>query len=295
MLSCVALFAIDIRPPSYSGSVKFIKQEILNYKFKGFSFSEISDLAYDKKRKLLYMISDKGSMFTFKAEFSSNNFKLTPLSATYFKRKNGKRLRKWKRDTEGIALDSRGKIFISREGKPRVTLFNKNGVKIRNLKIPRSLKRVKLRSNNKSLESLAYHSEYGLLTALEFPPKGINMHKQTIYSLSGKRWSFKTEPYKNSGVSEIEVTDDGNLLVLERAYNGYFGKFVVTLKKVYTKKCKGRFCPTKKILIIDRAKGWRIDNFEGLAKVGKNRYLIISDDNNNFFQSTILLYIEIKD
>ncbi len=289
------LFSLDIRPPHYKGDVRFIKQIELNSKFSGFNFSEISDLAYDKKHHILYMISDEGILYRYRAKFSKNDFSLIPISATYLKRKNGKRLRKWKRDTEGLALNSKGEIFISREGKPKITKFSSNGVKIKNLKLPKYLRRVKLRSRNKSLESLAFHPKYGLLTALEWPPKGVPPHFQTIYSLSGKVWHFYMENYKKNGISEIEVMDDGNILVLERAYNGIFGKFVVTLKKVFLNRCdKNHICKSKVLFKIDSAKGWHIENFEGLARVGKNRYLMISDDNKNFFEQTLLIYFEIK-
>ena len=289
------LFSLDIRPPNYNGDVRFIKQIELNSKFSGFNFSEISDLAYDKKHNILYMISDEGILYRYRARFSKNDFSLIPISATYLKRKNGKRLRKWKRDTEGMALNSKGEIFISREGKPKITKFSPNGVKIKNLKLPKYLRRVKLRSRNKSLESLAFHPKYGLLTALEWPPKGVPPHFQTIYSLSGKVWHFYMENYKKNGISEIEVMDDGNILVLERAYNGIFGKFVVTLKKVFLNRCdKNHICKSKVLFKIDSAKGWHIENFEGLARVGKNRYLMISDDNKNFFEQTLLIYFEIE-
>ncbi len=289
------LFALDIRAKDYKGSVKFLKQIQLDYKFKGYNFSEISALAYNSKTNILYMVSDKGSMFKFKANFTKDNFSLTPLSATYFKRKNGKRLRSWKRDTEGIALDRAGHIFVSREGKPKITQFREDGRKIKNLKLPKALLKAKLRSRNKSLESLTFHPKYGLLTALELPPKKQDIHYQTIYSLNGKEWHFFTENYKKNGVTDIETTDDGNLLVLERSYSGYFGKFVVTLKKVYINNCKRKICPSKVLLSIDSAKGWIVENFEGLVRVGKNRYLMVSDDNDSFFQTTMLIYFEILD
>ena len=294
ILLIAPLFSVDIRPPKYHGKIKFIKQIELKANFSGYPFAEISDLAYNSKNGLLYMISDEGILYTFKANFTSNNFTLTPENATYFKRKNGKPLRKWKRDTEGMALNSKGKIFVSREGTPKITLFREDGVKVKNLKLPKELQNVQLRSRNKSLESLAYHPKYGLLTALEWPPKGVNAKEQTIYSLSGKQWHFKVEKYKKNGISEIEVMSDGNLLVLERAYNGMFGKFVVTLKKVFINGCKTKFCPSEVLLSIDSSKDWLVENFEGLARVGENRYLMISDDNNNFFQRTLLIYFEIE-
>ena len=42
-------------------------------------------------------------------------------------------------------------------------------------------------------------------------------------------------------------------------------------------------------------KGWMIDNFEGLTRVAPHRYLMVSDDNDNFFQKTLLIYFEVKD
>ena len=289
----VPLFSLNIAPPNYNGKVRFIKQVKFNPTFDGFSFCEISDLAYNKNKKLLYMISDEGILYTFKAKFNENDFKLIPLKATYFKRKNGKPLRRWNRDTEGLALDNKGNIFVSREGEPKITQFRENGVKVKNLKLPKALKNVKLRSNNKSLESLAWHPKFGLLTALEWAKKGKKPQEQTIYSLSGKEWNINIAKIKRNGISEIETMDDGNLLILQRAYNGMFGRFVVTLQKLYINNCNTKFCPKETIFSMDNSKGWYVENYEGLARVGKNRYLMISDDNNSFFQSTILIYFEI--
>jgi hypothetical protein len=294
-----SFFALNIAPPNYSGKVHFIKQVEFKPHFQGFKFSEISGLAYDKNKKILYMVSDKGILYTFKATFTPTDFKLEPLKATYFKRKSGKRFKRryHNRDTEGIALDDKGNIYVCREGKPRVTQFSADGVKIKNLKLPKKLRKIKeedLQSGNKSLESLTWHPKYGLITALELPDENTKLDDQTIYSFSGKSWKLKMEPYKKNGISEIEVMDDGNLLILERAYNGLFGKFVVTLKKLYIQGCKKEPCKAETILSIDSAKDWYVENFEGLARVGKNRYLMISDDNNNFFQRTLLIYFEIE-
>ena len=264
-----------------------------NIKFKNAPFSEISDLAYDRNSKILYMISDKGILYKFRATFD-NKVHLKPLSATYLKRKNGKKIKKWKRDSEGLALDKKGNLYISFEGKPKIAKFSKNGIKIKNLKLPKALKKAKLRSRNKSLESLAYHPKYGLLTALEYPPKGVKKCNQTIYSLNTKKWRVKLEPFKNCAISEIETLDDGNLLILERAYSGMFGRFVVTLKKLYINGCKSNsYCKSEVIFQIDSYKDDYIENYEGLANLGDNRFLLISDDNDNFFQSTHLIYFKI--
>ncbi len=294
LLLAITLNAYNIAPANYKGKIKFIKQEKLDYYFDGLNFSELSDLAYDRSTQTLYSVSDKGILFTFKANFSDNGFKLTPLNGYKLKSKKGKRLKKWKRDSEGLTLDNKNNLYISFEGKPKISLFRKDGIKIKNIKLPKELKKAKLRSKNKSLESLAWHPKYGLLTALEYSKIGDKKENQTIYSTGSKSWRLKLEPIHNNAITAIEVMDDGNLLILERAYNGLLGKFQVNLVKMYLNGCKsGEFCKKEKLLTIDSAKGWEVENFEGLCRVGKNRYLMVSDDNDSILASTILIYFEI--
>jgi len=255
--------------------------------FKNFNFSEISDLAYDKKNKILYMISDKGTLFSFYAIFD-NKIHLKPLNAYYLKTKKGKRLKRWKRDSEGMVLVGK-KLFVSFEGKPKILQISKDGKKIKKIRLPNALKRVKQRSSNKGLEALAYHSKYGFLTAFEYAPKGRDKCNQQIFSSSGRVWDVKLEPFDNCAITALEVMDRDNILILERAYSGIFSPFVVTLKKFNLKTNKSEI-----LFQINTSNDDRVENFEGLTKVAKNRYLIISDDNDNPFANTILMYVEIQ-
>jgi hypothetical protein len=70
---------------------------------------------------------------------------------------------------------------------------------------------------------------------------------------------------------------------------------VTSLVSVNLKKCKKGICKSKLLAKLDSFKGWHIDNFEGLTKVDKNRYLMVSDDNGNFFQKTLLVFFEVID
>ena len=64
--------------------------------------------------------------------------------------------------------------------------------------------------------------------------------------------------------------------------------------RVHLDRCnKKRVCQSELLAKLDSIKGWHIDNFEGLCKVGKNRYLMISDDNGSLFQKTLLVLFEI--
>jgi len=298
------IYSTDITPSfsfhAFMG-IQILDQKRLSYDaLKGAPFSELSDVTYDAKKQTLYFVGDEGLLYVFKAQFSKKIDMLVPLSATRLKTKKGKRLKKWKRDSEGLTLDRRGRLLISFEGDAEIAWFHKNshsiGQRIKSYTLPRCLQNIdNYRSRNKSLEALAWHPKYGILTATEWPIKKDDKKKQTIYALSGKQWHFRAEPEEHSAISAMEVMDDGNILVLERSYTGILEPFVITLKKVYLNQCQDGWCKTKIIAKMNSHKGWRVDNFEGLAKVAKHRYVMVSDDNNNFFQRTLLIYFEVKD
>ena len=279
--------------------IKILDQKQLSFEYiNEIKFSEISDLTYQQESKKLYFVSDEGKLFTFKARFTEKIEDLRPLLAIELRKKNGKRFKKWRRDSEGMTLDGKGRLLVSFEERAKIGWFHKNSNKygrmIRKYQLPKKLRDTKsYRSKNKSLEALAWHPKYGILTVAEWPLKKDDKKRQTIYALNGKEWYFKAEAEAKSAICAIEVMDDGNLLVIERSFTGLMNPFVVTLKKVYISNSKTKMCKTEVLAKMNSHKGWRIDNFEGLAKVGNNRYIMVSDDNDNFFQKTLLIYFEV--
>ena len=276
--------------------IEILDQQILHYdNIDGVKFNEISDLAYNRTSKKLYMVSDEGRIFEFRAIFDNKISTLTPLKGVNITKKNGKKFRNYRRDSEGATLDYKGRLVLSFEGRPKVARFGSDGRMMAKYRVPKAISKIRyLRGKNKGIEALAYHYKYGFLMATEYPIKKNPKSIQTIYSSKGKKWHFSASTHKNSAISAIEVMDDGNILVLERAFSGLFRPFIITLKKVYIKKCKNNFCKSEVLATMDNSKGWDIDNFEGLVRVGKNRYIIISDDGDNFYQDTILIYFKTK-
>jgi len=291
---------VDIVPPHTKlQHIKILDQVELQYRvIDGEKFSEISDIAYLPPKEKLFMISDEGILFVFHAKFGEKIEALEPIEVAKLTKKGGKSFKKWRKDSEGLTLDGKGRLLVSFEGKAKIGWFHKNsekiGQRIKKYTIPTLLQNKKnYRSKNKSLEALAWHPKYGVLTVTEWPLKRDHKKKQTVYTLNGKKWHFTAEPEPRSAVSAIEVMDDGNLLVLERSYTGLMDPFVVTLKKVYLNRCNKGWCHTEILAKMDSHQGWDVDNFEGLARVGKNRYVMVSDDNDNFFQRTLLIYFEV--
>ncbi len=277
--------------------INLLDQQLLSYDMiDEYKFSEISDVAFDKTAKKLYLLGDQGVLFVFDAKFEEQIASLRPLYAKKLVQKQNRGFKKWEQDSEGMTMGGGGELIISFEGRAKVGQFDTAGTLQKQLSIPSKLKNPKnFRSRNKSLESVARHPKFGILTASEWPLKKDHIKDQTVYALDGREWHFRAEEATNSAVVGLEVMDDGNLLVLERAYSGLLNPVVVTLKKVWLEGCrsKTKMCRSEVVASFSTADGWHIDNFEGLARVGKNRYIMVSDDNDNFYQRTLLIYFEI--
>jgi hypothetical protein len=271
-----------------------LDQLSLKYNKKnGIPFSEISDIAYNEQSRELFMIGDKGYLYHFSSDFNKKIKNLKYINGFRLKKSNGKRK---KFDSEGLTYNDKGELIVSFERKPKIYKISKKGILYSKYKLPKKLrKKSAYRDKNKMFEALAFHPKHGILTVAEYPIKNRKKREQTIYSLKGKEWDFKTEKYKNSAVTAIEVIDDGNILVLERAYSGLSNPLMITLKKVYIDNCdKKNRCKTEVLLSFDSFNGWGMENFEGLAKVGKNRFLMVSDNNDKNILPTTLIYFEVK-
>jgi uncharacterized protein YjiK len=279
---------------SINGKITILEQKNLYFPDKrGIPFEGLSDLSYDKKRHMLYMIGDRGYLYSFYAKFNKKIEKLNYLNAFHIKAPNNKTIHP---DIEGLTHNSKGQLISSFEREPRVKQITTNGRLKSNYKIPKKLrKRSIYKSRNKMFEGVAYHKKYGILVAVEYPINRKKNTRQTIYSLKGKEWHFRAESYKNSAVTAIEVMDDGNILVLERAYSGLSNPMYITLKKVYLNRCdKRNHCKSEVLSRFSSADNWGYVNFEGLAKVGKNRFVMVSDNNGHLFLPTVLTYFKVN-
>jgi hypothetical protein len=251
------------------------------------TIKEASDLAFNQETHELYIIGDKGDLYVYDVFFNGDAIDL--------KYKNEYKIyhpdENFSIDSEGLTINAREEMIVSFEGIPRISDITTEGELGENYMLPEKLNDKNVYAEgNAMFEALAWHEQYGLLTAAEFPINGQEKTEQTIYALNGTEWNFKAEDYENSAVTAIEVMDDGNLLVLERAYKeGILPSFYITMKKLYLNDCNAeRECKTEKFY----SKLLYLKNYEGLTKVGKNRYLIVND--NQDAVATDFVYFEVK-
>lgn len=268
----------------------------------GLKITELSGLAWDADEQLLYAISDKGRIYHFKLTIKNDLIEsVQPVYAAQLRKKNGKKLKKNKRDAEGLTVwnASNGKkgdsqLVISLEGKPRIARFTPQGRLIADVGIPGPLRdHKKLRASNSGLESLTYHPRYGFMTAPEESIKGQPKNLHTVYALK-KQWSFMAYPAKNSSITALEMIPGTNkLLVLERAWSGFPNPLVISLRRVDLDKCSAQgACVAENLKVFSSSLS--IDNFEGMTHIGNKRYLIVSDDGKSDLLRTLLTLFKVE-
>lgn len=273
-------------------------------RFNNLPVTELSGIAWDNDEQILYAVSDEGLLYHLRLTIKDNHLEdMKVIYATRLKNKSCEHLKGKYSDAEGLSLTggNNGKkgdteLIISFENKPRIARYNTRGKFIKYVHLPKKLrKRKHYRHKNKGLESVTEHPTYGTLTAAEFPLIQDNIKYQTVYSSTGKKWHFPASGPKKSAITGLETLPNGDLLVLERAWINPFTPITINLRQLQLNKCDdNNECQTKKIASLSGTEGWSLDNFEGLAHYNKNQYLMISDDNNNSLQNTVLVLFEIK-
>jgi len=268
------------------GMIEILDVKHLDFKrFEENEFLELSDLAY--KDGTLYILSDKGVLFSFDADINNDQIqRLQFLKTNKLRDKKGKELKVSKSDAEGLSFLG-NELLISFERKHRVELFSIDGQKLKKLVIHKELQDKKAyRKKNKGLEAVVYSKTYGVLT---LPELSLNSYPRKTHLLYSKdhTWEFPA----SGNVSSIEMLDEHSVLLLEKQANFFSRRWIITLSSL------NLINSQHKILAeFDTRDGWNLDNFEGLSKVGENSYLMISDDNDSFFQKTLLvLFRVVKD
>ena len=271
--------------------------ELSNITINGSKISELSDLAWDRDEKLLYALSDNGHLLSFKPVFKNNKFDdLLMVNGISLHDDKGKKLR-WKNsDSEGLTLiNSNNNIqgdtqyVVSFERFPRVVQYNQEGFIEKQLEIPEKLRNISnYRSENKSLESVLFHDQLGLIIGTEYSLKGEDKTQLGFYTLDGNFWSFPAH-FHDGALTSLATAKDNDLLALERVYGGFFSGIKVALHHL---RITGDHVEDKVIALFLPSEGFFNDNFEGLERHKDDFYFMISDDNNHPAKRTVLIYFK---
>lgn len=269
----------------------------------GIRFAQLSDLAWDDDDEVLYAVSDKGALFHLRPRFENNILiGVDMLRAVRLQELDtGKPLRGRRIDAEGMDIRNsrnghRGdaELAISFERFPRVIAYRPDGRALRAYALPAALaNRADYQRGNRMLEAICLDTRIGYVTTPETPltnePAGITH----LFGGAGEQWFYPIEP--GMRISALECLGERRVLVLERDFGRIVGHAVAALKLASLPEDPSPDTPVavKTVITMNTAKGFQIDNFEGLARYRGNRFFLVSDDNDLFVQRTLLLHLEI--
>jgi hypothetical protein len=265
---------------------------------------ELSGLAWDQDEGLLYAVSDGGALFHLRPEFEGGM--LTGLSAVagYALEGPGGRPRTgaWA-DSEDLAIENGdngipgdSRLVISFERRPRLGRYSTDGRFLEPIPLPAPLSDVaSYASANKSLESVARHPALGWLAAPEWPLRGSPTGTVEIWSTEGVSWPYRLRDVPNNALVAMDALEDGALVTLERGHGLLYSPLIISLRRTLPLAEPGIPPQVTTAAVFDSSAGWRIDNFEGLARHRALRFFLVSDDNENPLQVTLLVYLELVD
>lgn len=271
----------------------------------GRRLAELSGLAWDEDEERLYAISDSGGVFHLRPEFSGDTLAGVAGVAGFALRDGaGRPLRGRLADSEGLAvvngrngISGDSELVVSFERRPRLARYSPEGRYLGPIDLPASLSDVSnYASANQSLESVTRHPTLGWLTAPERPMRGDSAGIIRIYSSRGPSWEYPLRAAPNNALVALEALPDGALLTLERGHGALYQPILISLRRIPAPAGDAPALPPPETLaVLDSSAGWRLDNFEGLSRHRNRRFFLVSDDNQNALQTTILLYIETLD
>ncbi|MEZ5449283.1 MAG: esterase-like activity of phytase family protein [Thiolinea sp.] len=305
LLAFTALSACSAPAITADTSARYSRIHILGHytlprePFQGEAISELSGLAWDEDEQLLYAVSDRGRIFHFRLTLGDNGIQsVQPVFAAGLLDKQGKKLRA--RDSEGLSTRNanngrRGdtQLVVSFEHGPRLLRMSPQGKELGSEPLNKALvDKKQYRDPNQMLESVVLHPKYGLLTAPERSLRGQPDNLQSVYSVQ-KSWSFMAYPATNSSVTGLEILPDESLLVLERAWSGFPNPMVISLRRVDLEACSQEgACKAQDLGVFSSILS--VDNYEGLAHIKDNLYLMVSDDGQHDLLRTVLTLFRVE-
>lgn len=246
----------------------------------GIKLRELSGLAWDADERLLYAVSDRGTLFHFRLEVSAARIeRLEPVWAARLRdpRSAGRKF-----NAEGLTVVNADngipgdtQLIVALENGPAVVRFTPLGEAVAEVTLPPALRDPeRYRSKNKRLESIAAHPEHGFVMAPEAPLEGEPLARHTVYATSGSTWSFAAmQP--GSDIKAIEILPGGKLLVLERL--GGSANRSAVLRRFDLASCT--VGPRCELSELPAPAASRVDgNFEGMTRLSDTLALLVSDD-----------------
>ena len=266
---------------------------------KSKSFGGISGLRLDEKGEKLLAITDKGAWIRADIIYKNNrpaglkNSLMGPLNTT----KNVPLKKSRLRDSESLAF-YKNDLLIGFERQHRIDVYEymkgRPGRKLRQIKLPKAVGNFKRNKGFEAVDVIRFGKLKGQILAFaeRFQTKAGYLTGWILKG--GKAKPIYILQKKGFEVTDLVCLEDGGALVLERFYRASEGvKF--RLRYFRADKIKPGALLAGEIL-LDVGNDHSIDNMEAIDvhkdPKGKIVITLMSDDNFNFFQRTLLMQFE---
>lgn len=296
--------ADGLAPGERIGRLRFLGMlELPTIEIGDARLSQLSGLAWDDDDGILYAISDKSWLFHLRPEFDRDVLRGVQLVGAAPLRELGSDapLKRQRADPEALAiLNGRNgrpgdaELLVGFERLPRIMRYRPDGTALGEKTLPAPLDNPRrYRSDNRMIEALCFDPELGSLVAPELPLAGARDNEIRIYSLSGESWRYPLP--SGHRITAMECLGKGEVLVLETDFGRLLAHAAIALRLARLAPNSGANASIKveTLAQLDTARGYAIDNFEGLARHRGMRFFLVTDNNDLFFQRTLLLYIEL--
>lgn len=284
------------------GALRITRAEI-----DGLRLCGLSGLAWDEDAGLLYAISDESRLFHLRPEFDRQGFLsgMRPMAAYPLRDAVGISLRRPFDDSEGLAIRNGEnsipgdtELLVSFEVKPRVARYSPKGEWRGEEALPTLLRDIRnYRNSNQALEAVTLDPRWGVLVGSETPLRNDPASQVRIFTRNGSFWNYPLSQAPGSALVDMVALPDGGLLTLERAFVAPLRPLIISLRRTEPLPAPGTgptLLPVVDVAVFDSSQGWLLDNFEGLARHRGQRFFMISDDNCNAWQTTLLVYFELR-
>ncbi len=268
----------------------------------GLTLGGLSGIAWDEDASRLYALSDSGALFHLRPAFEDGRLVRVALLAAYALRDHRNRpLKGVYADAEALVAQhaNNGKpgdtvLSVSFERHPRILQFTPEGRYLANLKLPADMRdRRRYADPNKALEALTWLPAAGFVSGPERPLPGAEDRVVELFALDGRRWRYPLLGTPNASLVDLEALPDGGLLTLERGHGLMFVPIVIALRRTRLDFHEDdALLAVETLAVLDSSRGWSVDNFEGLARHRGDRLFMVSDDNFNELQKTLLVCLE---
>ncbi|MFI6376592.1 esterase-like activity of phytase family protein [Streptomyces sp. NPDC050546] len=260
-----------------------------------------SALALDRDGSLA-ALSDRSSLFRLDART------LKPRSVLPLTDEAGTAL-----DSEGLVVDGDGTRLVTSETEPSIRRYSRTGTILDRLPVPDDLRVTPAgrAQPNGTFEGLTLlPGGRTLVASMEYPLSGDSADTVRFQTWDrhrghfrlGRQYSYRTDP--GLGVSEIQATPDGRLLVLERGFTSGVGNTVRlyladprhALRKTLLTDLAT--CPTLGATAKQPQPNPLLDNIEAMVITGRAhgrlKVVLASDDNQNAVQTTRFYYLRVR-